>query len=370
MKYCIVHSKKRGTWHLRWWENGRRQSKQIGDVRQLPTLEAAKKAAAPHIRLLDKPTVPFVKDLVEEFKAQKEYEELHFSTRRGYESWFTNHIIPKWGESLLTDLKARPVKLWLQGLEGQTPKGEPKSLTPKSLVHIKALIGQLWDFAALCEYVSASDRNPMELVTIKGASKRQRIPASLTEDQFQKFAGELAEPVRTIALVCVSFGLRISECLGLKWSDVDWINGRLSVSRGIVRQHTGDLKTEGSRRTMGVNPEFLPVFAEWRKKSQFTEDQDWVFASPVKLGRLPVSYPYVLQSFQAAALRAGIGPVSTHSMRHTFRSWLDACGTSIAVQQKMMRHADIRTTMNTYGNVVTNEMDVAHSKVVQMALRA
>jgi integrase len=54
-------------------------------------------------------------------------------------------------------------------------------------------------------------------------------------------------------------------------------------------------------------------------------------------------------------------------MRHTYRSWLDAVGTSIAVQQKLMRHADIRTMMNVYGDVVTDEMEQAHSKVVRMA---
>ena len=44
--------------------------------------------------------------------------------------------------------------------------------------------------------------------------------------------------------------------------------------------------------------------------------------------------------------------------------WLDAVGTPIAVQQKLMRHADIRTTMNIYGDVVTDQMREAHSKVV------
>jgi hypothetical protein len=33
-----------------------------------------------------------------------------------------------------------------------------------------------------------------------------------------------------------------------------------------------------------------------------------------------------------------------------------------------MRHASITTTMNVYGDVVTNEMSQAHSKVVRMAL--
>jgi len=61
-------------------------------------------------------------------------------------------------------------------------------------------------------------------------------------------------------------------------------------------------------------------------------------------------------------------PLATHTMRHTYRAWLDAAGTPIAVEQKLMRHADIRTTMNIYGDVVTDEMSQAHAKVVQMVL--
>ena len=47
---------------------------------------------------------------------------------------------------------------------------------------------------------------------------------------------------------------------------------------------------------------------------------------------------------------------------------MDAAGTGIAVQQKLMRHSDLRTTMNVYGDVVTDEMRQAHAKVVRMAL--
>ena len=72
--------------------------------------------------------------------------------------------------------------------------------------------------------------------------------------------------------------------------------------------------------------------------------------------------------YQKAAEKAGIGRLGTHALRHTYRSWLDAVGTPLAVQQKLMRHADIRTTMNIYGDVVTDEMAQAHRKVVQMAL--
>jgi integrase len=59
--------------------------------------------------------------------------------------------------------------------------------------------------------------------------------------------------------------------------------------------------------------------------------------------------PWVWQAFQKAGVKSGIGNMGTHSLRHSYRSWLDAVGTAIAVQQKLMRHSDIRTTMNIYG---------------------
>jgi hypothetical protein len=60
----------------------------------------------------------------------------------------------------------------------------------------------------------------------------------------------------------------------------------------------------------------LAVLKSWRQQTQFAADSDWMFASPAKLGRLPVSYPHVWKSFQQAASTADIGKLSTHTMRH------------------------------------------------------
>ena len=346
------------TWNFLWWESGKRKSRLLGSIIELPQREDAERKAAPLRRQLNRSQirqVPRVVDLVDNFREEKMSSRL--STRLACESRLRNHIIPQWGEVKVTEMQARPVELWLKSL----------SLSPKTRVHIRGLIRQLWDYAMWRGDVP-TDRNPMELVTIKGATKRQRKPRSLPIEEFKRFVACLEEPLRTIALVGGSFGLRISEALALKWSDVDWLGTRLRVERAIVRQTVGDVKTANSTRAMSIDVEMIAILKSWRQTTQFADDGDWIFASPCQLGRLPVSYPWVWRSFQDAARRAGIEKVGTHSLRHSYRSWLDAVGTPIAVQQKLMRHSDIRTTMNTYGDVVTDEMEPAQSKVARLVL--
>lgn len=355
----VVLDKRIKTWNFFWWENGRRHSRKIGAASQYPTKASAWKAAETLRQSLENKTLVVsattVRTLVEQYRVEKMPQ--RYSTRRGYDVWLRGHILPRWGDVSITELQARPVELWLQCL----------ALSPKSRVEIRGLIGRLWDFAMWRGDVP-TQRNQMELVSIKNASKRTRQPRSLTVEEFQKFIRQLQEPFRTIALVCICFGLRISECLALRWSDVDWLNGKLRVERGIVRQRVDDTKTIYSKRLMSIDAEMLDTLKLWKRATQFSTNEDWIFASPAKLGRQPWSFDTVWRSFLKAGMNAGIGAVTTHTMRHSYRSWLDAVGTPIAVQQKLMRHADIRTTMNVYGDVVTDEMAVASGKITHLAL--
>jgi integrase len=357
-KGSVVYNKTRATWNFLWVENKKRKSCKLGTLAELPTRAVAIEKAQVvrrNLRLAAERSMLKVRILVERFRAERMPE--RFSTRHGYEAWIKNHILPRWGDRALTELQPRSVELWLKSLP----------LSPKSRVHIRGVIYQLWKFAMWSEIVSPQ-RNPMELVTIKGATKRLKKPHSLTVEEFRSFLGQLEEPIRTVALVCVSFGLRISEALALKWSDVDWLSGTLLIERGIVRQRVGNVKTAESEQKVSADPAMLQVMNAWRRATTFASESDWIFASPAQIGRLPISYPWVWKSFQQAAVRAGVPRFGTHSLRHSYRSWLDAAGTPIAVQQKLMRHSDIRTTLNIYGDVVTDEMVQANSKVAKMAL--
>src|SRR5580700_8232051 len=68
------------------------------------------------------------------------------------------------------------------------------------------------------------------------------------------------------------------------------------------------------------------------------------------------------------AFLVGDQVVSSHCFRHTYRSWLDALGSPIGLQQRMMRHSSITTTAN-YGDTVASDLREAHEKVVERALR-
>jgi integrase len=356
----VVFNKRFGTWNFLWCENGHRRSKVVGAAREFPTKASAWHAAEPLRKRLEQSERSdriglIVKTLVEQYRVEKMPRRA--MTRQGYNTWLNHYVIPKWGDCVLQELQARPVDLWLQSL----------ALAPKSKVHIRGLIRALWDFAMWRGDIP-TQRNPMELVTIKGATKRTRQPRSLTVEEFQRFIRELQEPFRTMALVCVCFGLRISECLALRWSDIDWLNGVLCVERGIVHQVVDDVKTPESQRSMHIDSEILEVLKMWKQLTHFSGPEDWVFASPVKIGRLPVSYAGVWRALRRAAIKAGIGQISSHAFRHTHRSWLDAVGTPVGVQQRLMRHTDIRTTMNVYGTAATSDMRQAHGKIVRLAL--
>ena len=351
----VVLDKRERVWRFYWWESGKRKCKTLG---RFATKQAAWNAAQTYRAKPKLPSVTAtVKCFVESYRGEKMPQ--RYSTRRSYDVWLRLYILPRWADAPITELQARPVELWLNSLD----------LAPRSLTGIRGMLRTLWEFAMWRGDV-APQRNPMELVTITNASKRTHKPRSLTVEDFQKLVAQMEDPFRTMALVCVCFGLRISECLALRWSDVDWLNGRLQVQRGIVRQRLGDTKTEYSTRPLIIDAEMLDALKRWKQTTEFPADGNWIFASPAQLGRLPWSADSLNDAYRKAGRASGVSNVSTHVMRHTYRSWLDAVGTPIAVQQKLMRHADIRTTMNVYGDVVTDEMALANGRVARLALNS
>jgi integrase len=109
----------------------------------------------------------------------------------------------------------------------------------------------------------------------------------MTIEEFHHLSAILTEPYRTMAIVGVCLGLRWSELVGLKWQDIDWLNGELRLQRAVVKQIEDEVKTVHSSKPLALDTRILDLLKQHKQNSVFTDPDDWVFASPGKHGRLP-----------------------------------------------------------------------------------
>jgi len=210
------------------------------------------------------------------------------------------------------------------------------------------------------------DRNP--ITHVRQSAKRQRVPVVLGIDQIHSLVANLKEPGKTAVLVDILTGLRVSELLALKWSDVDFENLELHVTRSIALQHVGPCKTEASQKPVPLDPELAEVLLMRRRQSPYPTEDDWVFASPASKGKLPYWSFSLFGVYVRPALKdAGItGKVGWHTFRHSFATILKSHGEDVKTVQELLRHANSSVTLNLYAQAVTDIKRNAQSKVARL----
>jgi integrase len=207
----------------------------------------------------------------------------------------------------------------------------------------------------------------MSLVELKGVGRRLRPPRILTEEEFVALLNQLLQPYRSMVLLAGCTGLRISEVLGLRWQSVDFERLVMIVKEGYTRSQITKLKSEYSQDELPLDLDVATILLEWKRLCPATTG-DWIFPSP------RTNKPYDSSSLRKkvlrpAAQRAKIhGSIGWHALRHSYRAWLDETGASLGVQQKLMRHANISTTMNVYGGAFMEAKRKANTSVVQRVL--
>lgn len=345
-------------WEFRYYETTtegkrRRRSILVGSVARYPTVGDAQREIEPlRLRLniesrLGGPVT--INALIGRY-IEQELPERH-STKRSYLTGLNRWIKPRWGDYRIEDVKTVAVEQWLRSLQ----------LAPKSKTHIRSLMHLLYQNARRWEMVS---NNPIELVRQSG--KRLRIPRVLTAVEVRLLLEQLAEPYHTMVLVAACLGLRVSEIIGLQWGDFDWDNMTVMIQRSVVQCQVGETKTEGSARPLPINLDLAARLRELHGRSTYRGSGDWVFANDA--GRPRWQETILQRQLKPAALRAGIGKIGWHTFRHTYSTMLRSAGTDIKVQQELLRHANIQTTMNIYTQAVSDQKRAANSKVVEMVL--
>lgn len=210
-------------------------------------------------------------------------------------------------------------------------------------------------------------RNVAKHVGAQGAPPRNRTPLTLAE--WQAVAATVASDRLAACWRLTMLGLRRSEVLGLRWCDVDFDSGTVSVrhsrtkienapSLGISTIVTGesgvrlfDPKTKASRRTIVLAPEDMSLLRAWR--SSLVSDLGVVAGKPEAFLAVdgfgdPVSPEWYSDEWARLCHKAGIRRrVRLHEARHSSVTFLRSAGLPDRLIAQHHGH-DERVMVSTY----------------------
>jgi integrase len=290
---------------------------------------------------------------------------LERSTINQRKSHLEHHIVPLIGQTLLSKLTVPAVRDFEDTMrkEGRSPAMVKKVLT--SLGSILADAGER----------GLAMRNPVRDIkgSRKGRDRRQEkrqkgklevgvdIP---TREEIKALVAALDDNWRPFLITAIFTGMRSSELRGLRWQDVNFKKGEISVhQRADQFKAIGPTKSEAGVRTIPVPPIVISALKEHKLKQ--APGIGLVFANP---DGEPRSHTNIVnKGLKPAMIRAGVTVGSgeameakytgLHALRHFYASWLinrkedGGLGLPVKMVQERMGHASIVMTMDTYGHL-------------------
>ena len=276
------------------------------------------------------------------------------SSHQTYRGYIDNHIKPNIGDVPLSKLSSLHLqKLYKKLLAGGRvdrieAKGQPKGLSAKTVRNINQVISSAMDFAKDQKLISSNPTDGCALPKLEHKEMK-----TLPVEQLTSFLREAKESgVFELYYIELATGLRRGELLGLKWEDIDLVQGSLRVQRQVARINgevvEAPLKTKNAYRTLPLSADAVGVLQEQRKKSG---SSPYVFPSPTGG---PISPDSVLHMLHRVLKRAGLSKVRFHDLRHTFATLALQNGVDIKTVSGMLGHYSAGFTLDTYTHVTTS----------------
>lgn len=239
------------------------------------------------------------------------------------------------------------------------------------------LIRRIFDYAKVMKQIKT---NPMNDVIIP--KKRKTLddtdkPVNFyTKEQLRTFLETLKEhaPYQMyVAFRVIAFtGMRKGELAALKWSDVDFENGTISINKTVAFNNAGKFhiqtpKTRKSIRTISIDDTTLNALKTWKnelRKELFKQGQNIDkgdgFIFHTQKGNFIIKY---IDKFLPSFLKKyNLPPIKPHGFRHTHASLLFESGASIKEVQDRLGHENIKTTMDIYTHVTKSAREKTAEK--------
>ncbi len=206
-----------------------------------------------------------------------------------------------------------------------------KFLSPRTVnVKLKALL-QALRWAKRNQSISENPLEDIQLLPERGENRSR----SFTPIEIVRLLNASAEGVKQVWEVFLGTGLRKREMSSMKWSDVDFDRGRLTVRSSVSKNHK-------ERR--------IPMSSRVREILFSLQDQGEEFVFP-SIGNWKNFYEGSYRELKRICSQLGIEGVDIHSFRRTFAVRQLQQGVSPAEVQKLMGHATANMTLEVYAMV-------------------
>lgn len=271
------------------------------------------------------------------------------STLTNYKTIIKKHIIPTLGSIKLVDIKRPMIYKLLNSLEGKSDR---------TLYYVHHLIKTILEQAVIEELIPKNVAINI-LPTVETKRKKEKI--SLTKLQVKEFLNVI-DDVEIFMFFQLAFatGLRRSELLGLRWSDIDFDNKTLSVNQTVIKDGSTLLmkptaKTNSSRRTISLDNYTLSnlnkhLLTIKERQSQTVNWKNYNLVFPSIDGN--PYYPDTVSKYcKKYAKQIGIDNFTMHGTRHTHATLLLEAGVNFKIIQVRLGHSSFQETMNTYSHV-------------------
>lgn len=177
---------------------------------------------------------------------------------------------------------------------------------------------------------------------------------------------------KNIILICLYTSMRIGEVLALNYNeDIDLDNKMIKITKTLTKDRNkntviGPTKTKSGKRNIEIN-ELTEDIIKDALENKIENKNKVLFCQANK--KLYVNNT-INSAFKRICKNAGITiPVNTHMLRHTFATRCIEAGVDLPVLQKLMGHANIETTINTYGDIYNYYKQKETQKVIDYLKR-
>ena len=218
----------------------------------------------------------------------------------------------------------------------------------------------------------SDEGNPIHFV--RQSSKSDFEPVILTLPQVLDIFDNLDLMRRTMVLTDAATALRVSEILALMWKDLDFVAQLIRVRRAYVYRRFGAPKSKASKAPVPMHPLLAAHLLAWRQETLYASDEDLVFPSLRAKGtKPPAANMLVADYLRVAAKKAGVvAPPRTfgfHTFRRTLASVLVKMKVDPKLVQEMLRHQNLKTTLEVYAKAVTEDKLEAQGMFLELLFR-